>query len=597
MTIKVLPEEVILKIAAGEVIERPASVVKELVENSIDANSTNILVELDEDFISILDNGSGMDKEDLQKCYLRHSTSKLNSEEDLFNIQSLGFRGEALASIAAVSLFEITSKKRDSDSNKLIIDGGREISIGPFAFPYESGTLIEVKSLFYNTPARKKFMKSFTSEIRIITEIIGDYALAHLDVGFKFVSKGKTIINIPSSAKLEERFYHLYSKDAKQMISLDACPEKTKLELSEKGISVSGLISNPSIFRKTRSDQIIFVNGRLIKSGIVYAAISNAYKGYLNTGEQPLGVFKININPKLIDVNVHPTKQEIKFEDEKTVYRAVYYTILDTLRNQDLTRKAEVNEEVQESLGEKLDFQKSVSLVKPSSVSTYSKPSSQMVLADSDSAVKSQEEELTEVVTKNESSLKIIGIYNKEFILTENLSNGKLAIIDFHAAAEIANYEKLTDAYSGEGVQTQSLVEPEVIETSVSNSQILIENESFFKQLGFYIEEFGDNTFLLRSVPVLMGRQLDKSVLFDLVEGFKIEKQTNSVEELKDKIITRMACLASEKAGDTLTLKQAQDIIDRMFSNVGNSYNCPHGRPTIIELSREDLEKMFKRIR
>lgn len=610
MSIKVLSEDVILKIAAGEVIERPASVVKELIENSIDAGATTISVEFDTNFIKILDDGCGMSEDDLKKCHLRHATSKLSSGDDLFNIQSLGFRGEALASVGAVSLLEITSNVKGESPNKIILEAAREISFGPAAFPYNSGTQIEVKNLFFNTPARKKFMKSETSEVRVITEIIGNYMLAHLNIGFKLICRGKIVINVPASANLEERFYQMYSKDAKQMISLDECPEETRVVLSSKGIHITGLISNPSIYRKTRADQIIFVNGRLIKSAIIYSAISNAYKGYLNTGEQPLGVFKIDIDPKFIDVNVHPTKQEIKFEDDQTIYRAIYYTILDILKSKDLTREAEITvKDNQEVLTEELDIRESSSEVTSSNTTyenmsvksissvSYSKPTPQMILSDGDDVIQSQCDVVDEVITKNNSSLKIIGIYHNEFILTENLTNGKLAIVDFHAAAEIANYEKLTKAYSEDNVRAQSLVEPELLEVSIIDSQVLKTNAVFFNKLGFSIEEFGDTSFLLRSVPILLGRQLDTKVLFDLVEGIKAEKQTNSIEDLKDKIITRMACRASEKAGDELTLKQAQNIIDRMFSNEGNSYNCPHGRPTIVELSKEDLEKMFKRIR
>lgn len=637
-SIKILSNDVILKIAAGEVIERPASVIKELLENSIDANSTQIKIEINEDDIKITDDGKGMPLEDLKICYIRHSTSKIINGEDLFNIKSLGFRGEALASISAVSLMKIISKTdNESCANSIIIEGGNEISIGPSPFVHNSGTSIEVKHLFFNTPARKKYLKTDKTEFRLISQIIGNYMLANPNIAFKLYNEGKLVLNSSINDSLIERYYKIYSFTAKSMIDLSSCIEleKTNLELKEKGIEIKGLISKPSVYRKTRQDEIIFVNGRLIRSSTIYSAISNAYKGYLNTGEFPLCILKIEINPSKIDVNVHPTKQEIKFEDEKLIYKAVYHTVLDVLRNTNLVRNAIFDDSILEnSIQSKLKINqldvKEKAFNNPNStmfedfdnhryssndLSLSNKENNELNNNFKDSSLNktkifneeqyvfddigviSDKTKSTDIQNKVNEKIKILGIYSKEFILAENITTGKLTIIDFHAAAEIRNYEILKQKYDAQNMDFQSLIEPQIIETSLYDFQIIQENEFLFKQLGFFVEEFGDNTFLLRSVPVLFGKRLEKDVLFDLIKEISQNKSLESVEKLKDKLIIRMACRASEKAGDDLNLIQAQKIVSDLFVLKENSYNCPHGRPTIVELSKEDLEKMFKRIR
>lgn len=608
MSIKLLPQSIILKIAAGEVIERPASVVKELVENSLDANATQIQVTTSKDSIGILDNGKGMDKEDLELSYIRHATSKINSEDDLFNIHSLGFRGEALASISAVALVEITSKTADRENAyKIIVQGGEKVSISPAPFPYDSGTEIVVKNLFYNTPARKKYMTSDANENRLITEVISNYTLAS-SAHFTLLQGNKRVLTSPKGSLLD-RFFSIYGKDAEHMKDLTEIQaesyDEAKQQFFDQGITISGLFSTPKLYRKSRSGQIIFVNGRLIKSSTIYAAIAQAYKGYLNTGEHPFAVLKITIDPKRIDVNVHPTKQEIKFDDDSLIFKSVYHILHEALLASDLTRTVSFEEmpqhkEMQKELVAEIEKEENLGQVKssqkfPENRKSVSHFKDQLILADE--APTKQEEELHEIENKNHELLKVLSIFNKEFVLAENTTTKKLAIIDFHAAAEIVNYEKFTNQFKADAVVKQILLEPELIELSQADTLIVDEHQSLFEDLGYDVELFGETSIKVKTVPLLFGRTLDKILFIELIDQLKEKGQATALEELKDKIITRMSCRASEKAGDVLTLAQAEKIIADLFKLFGNSYNCPHGRPTIIELSHEDLEKMFKRIR
>lgn len=566
--IQQLSEDLVLKIAAGEVIERPASVVKELVENALDAKATKITVTIGKT-IKIQDNGSGMSEDDLKLCYFRHTTSKIKTQDDLFHINSLGFRGEALASIAAVSHIEIISKrKQDSVAHKLVVIGGvfKELTVAPF--PHESGTKIIVSDLFFNTPARKKYMKTDATEQRQMLEVIQQYALAYPEFTFKVLSEKETVLTAPSG-NLSERFYQIYGKDAaKEMISIP--------NTDAEQISVSGLISKPALTRKSRADQYLFVNGRSVKSRVAYGAISDAYKGFLNTGEQPLVVLYISINPSEVDVNVHPTKQEIKFANDQLFYRAIYHAIRDTLVEGNTPRQASAQSFLTGS--------------KPKSVSYHSSStprtdfSSQSLLGD----LPAQE-------TEEVSGLKVLALFNKEFILAEK--EGKLVIIDFHAAAEIVNYEKFLKQYEEGVVDSQSLIESVTLDMPAADVAVVTENQGFFKQLGFFVEPFGPTSVLVRTVPTIFGKTIEPEFILKLVSEIKDGSVRNSLEKKKDAVIIRMACRASEKAGDDLTVVQAQKIIKNLFSLEGNSYNCPHGRPTIVEFSKHELEKMFKRIR
>ena len=594
--IKQLSEEVILKIAAGEVIERPVSVVKELVENSIDADSKTISVEVffenDCFDLKIVDDGCGMDKEDLELCFLRHATSKISDSDDLFNIHSLGFRGEALASIASISKLTLKSKKKHSDASILIVEGGIKNEIKPVAFRFEHGTEINIKDLFYNVPVRKKFLKTRATEIRQITQLISDYIFAYEKISFKLKVNGKTTISSPSGTLLD-KFFHIYGKESKSMLELNG-------EFGK--ITVEGLISKPELRRKSRSDQIFFVNGRLVKSSIFYSAISNAYKGFINSGEYPVVILKIKIAPGDVDVNIHPTKQEVKFQDDSTIYRAIYHTILNKLNTSDLTNIIHSENYVQEeiSLTEEMlkdgDSSSSKSLEKNSKLPSIAKKSlSEQTIFVDDSFDKQTDVNFN--LNVSDFEFRIIGIFNNEFIVVEKFGeDSELVIIDFHAAAEIVNYEKLNDQFKVDIIENQALVEPLIIELSPAQVQLVNEHLNELKHLGFFVEEFGTTSFIIRTIPIIMGRTLDKDLFYEILSDFEGEKAILSTEKFKDKVITKMSCIASEKAGQNLSLVQAKKIVSDLLRLQKNKFNCPHGRPTMVQLSKKDLEKMFKRI-
>ncbi|MGM5483664.1 MAG: DNA mismatch repair endonuclease MutL, partial [Nanobdellota archaeon] len=542
-----LQEDTIHKIAAGEVIERPASIIKELIENSLDAKANRITVKVGKDFVSVKDNGKGMSYEDLKICFYPHSTSKLKDSSNLFDINTLGFRGEALSSISAVSLLEITSKSSDT-AYKIFVQESNITSISPSAYEYDSGTEITVKKLFYNTPARKKYLKNENTELRKIKEIIEKYLVAYNNVFFRLINEDKTIINAPPEKDLKKRFYQVYKNEAKEMINLDKIKDEKSLQtknfLLEKKIRIKGLISKPSLSKKTRYDQMVFVNNRLVKSKLIYSAISQAYKGYLNSGEYPVIMLKINLDPEKVDVNIHPQKQEIKFMDEKLVFKSVHSIIRNALESSDLTFKHsfENNNENQEKihfLGEK---NKTINKKKD----IGSEVLSQTLLKDNDVTSKDKYNLYSE--DRQKSPLRIIGFFNKEFIIAENEKNKSLVLVDFHAAAEIVNYYKLKQQFEESSVEYQSLVEPKVIELNGPDMDVLKANMNLVKRLGFFIENFGNDSMITRTLPVVIKNTIKAEKIKEIASKIK-EGEKFNFNHMKDNILKMMACRASEKAG------------------------------------------------
>lgn len=565
--IHLLDEALINKIAAGEVIENPASVVKELLENSIDAGSTNIEIELREagkSYIKITDNGAGMDSEDALLSFERHATSKIRHAEDLFNISTLGFRGEALASIAAVSNLKITTKTAKCIEGFYIeVEAGKIIKTEKAGCP--KGTTIEVSHLFFNTPARKKYLQGTVSELNKAIDIVTRYALINTEVSFKLIHEDKVILLSPKSGKLLDKIISIYGKEtAKQMI-----------EISKKGIlSLKGYISKPSLTRSDKSQESVFVNGRYVKSDIISDAVYDAYKTLLFHGRHPVFSLILEINPKDIDVNVHPSKKTIKISREKEIYDFVYQAVKGAMNKESLVPET---------------------LIKPA----YARPQKsysvetgrQEVLAIKEAA-KGEYSEKSEIGDKESAigPMKIIGQINKTYILAEN-SHG-LAIIDQHAAEERIIYEGFMEKYKNKGIKRQSLIKPINIELSVAESNLLSENIAAFNSLGFEIEEYGKNSFLIRSVPYIFER-FDKNLIMDLLAELGNLK-SKSVDEKKEERIIRLSCRKAVKAGLELTGKQMEELIGRL-KRTKTPYTCPHGRPTIISISLSELERKFKR--
>ncbi len=584
--INLLPEDLINKIAAGEVIERPASVVKELVENSLDAGASKIEIEIKDygkELIKIADNGSGMDQEDAQKSVLRHATSKIQNTEDLFAIQTLGFRGEALASIAAVSLLSITTKRKgELEAFSMVLEGGRVVS--EKITGAEEGTTLEVKNLFFNTPARKKFLKTDAVELKHIIDMVIRYALVHPEVSFKLVHENNLLLNSPAVNNPRDNFASIYgTNNAKELLEVN---------YQNDSVKIKGFISKPYQARNDRSQQHLFVNQRWIRNDELTNAIYNGYHSLLFVGKHPVFVLNLGLNPEKIDVNVHPAKTEIKIEQKEEVCSAMNKAIRETLERNNLIPVMDLEQERQLIFGtEKKEAKYSF------------EPGYQTVLEDKTVNFVSEEE-----ITKTELLLgmeqypetpislklppmKILGQIHKTFFVAE-IEGGAL-FIDQHVVQERVLYEKFMEQFLDKKVAVQELLKGEILEFSPAEKILVIENLAKLKELGFSLEEFGGNSFILKTVPSLFGRLQPTEMLYTVLEELKNGR--NKLENIQEEIITRMACRASVKAGDSITIPEIQRLLEEL-ANTRLPYTCPHGRAVLIKVPVEELEKKFRRI-
>jgi len=560
MKINKLDNKLINKIAAGEVIERPASVVKELVENSIDAQSTEIEIEIERSGLKkiiIKDNGIGMAKEDLLISIERHSTSKIKGLADLYTIATLGFRGEALASIAAISNLTIISTTSDNiEGTELEAESSKIINIKPS--PPRKGTLISVKDLFFNVPARKKHLQSEQAEFNHILDIIQRYALSNPEITFRLTHNNKEIINA-HKGNFMERIISLHGLEfSKQLLSL----EFSKKEFHN--LKIQGYIGKPSLTRSTKDGQSFFINNRFIKNKTISSALQDAFHTLLMTNRYPIAILKLNIDPEALDVNVHPAKTTIRIEDESKLYNEIFDAIRKTLLE---------NELIKEEFEEQVTFASTKKDEKLKEKTYFTK--------DRQQVLEGQEQE-------QNLDLAILGQLNKTYILAEDKEG--LLIIDQHAAEERYNYEQLMEKYS-KGIETQLLVSPDVIELNPKDSLALNKIRKDLSIFGFQIEDFGENSFLIRSVPFILGKHSTTDILKDIIETQK----TGKIEQLKEKMLIMMACKASVKAGKELTTPQMYELMKKLYT-CKLPYSCPHGRPVIIRITNKDMEKKFKRI-
>ncbi|HLD72063.1 MAG TPA: DNA mismatch repair endonuclease MutL [Candidatus Nanoarchaeia archaeon] len=584
--INLLPEDLINKIAAGEVIERPASVVKELIENSLDAGASRVEIEIKDygkELIKISDNGSGMDQEDAKKSVLRHATSKIQNTEDLFAIQTLGFRGEALASIAAVSMLSITTKRKDElGAFNLILEGGKIISekiIGA-----EEGTTLEVKNLFFNTPARKKFLKTDAVELRHIMDTVIRYVLIHPEVSFKLVHENNLLLNSPTVNNFRDNFVSIYgTNSAKELL---------EVSYQKESVKINGFISKPYQARNDRSQQHLFVNQRWIRNDELAKAIYDGYHSLLFVGKHPVFVLNLELNPEKIDVNVHPAKTEIKIEQKEEVCSAVEKAVRETLEKNNLIPIMDLEQERQLVFGtEKKEAKYAF------------EPGYQTVLEDKPvNFVSDEEVTITELPLGREQypetsislklpPMKILGQILKTFFVAE-IEGGAL-FIDQHVVQERVLYEKFMEQFLGKRVMVQELLQGEILEFSPAEKILVIENLIKLKELGFSLEEFGGNSFILKTVPNLFGRLQPTEMLYTVLEELKSGK--NKLEEIQEEIITRMACRASVKAGDSITIPEIQRLLEEL-ARTKLPYTCPHGRAVLIKVPIEELEKKFRRV-
>jgi len=606
MKIKKLEDSLISKIAAGEVIERPASIVKELVENSIDSGATQVtvnVVKAGKKMISVSDNGCGMTYDDAIISFERHTTSKIVDIDDLFSIHTLGFRGEALASIASVSKIDMVTNTGDSSlATKIEIIGGKIYDVGSAGAP--KGTSISVSDIFFNTPARKKYMKSDAVELEHIIDIVTRYALFNTKVHFRFLSEGREILSTPGTDDLLSNIRNIYGKETeKNVFGVDS---------SVEGIDVSGFVSKPALTRGTKDHQSVFVNGRYIKNKIVTDSVYNAYKTLLPKHRHPFFVLFITIDSAAIDVNIHPSKKEIKVRNdiEGNLSDAVFAAVDKALKEHVLIPEAVIF-----AMDNVMSFEDGVvskaknvykmssgtqATLRPSQSIVFEKVSSYVNSDDVDtvedkavSVFESVVEEEDVRVVSRLPEMRFLGQVNKTYIIAET-SDG-MFIIDQHAAHERILYEKFMGMYGSSDVKTQNLINVQIIELPAKESLILSSNISEFKRYGFDIETFGKDTFIVRTVPVILGKVKSKDMIRDIVEDFINLSKSEKISEISEKIIITMSCRAAIKGGEELTLHSIKILIDEL-AKTENPFTCPHGRPTIINMNVAELEKKFKRV-
>lgn len=572
--IRLLSQDIINKIAAGEVIERPASVVKELIENSMDAGATQISVDIKEggkSSIKVTDNGEGMCEQDAMLCIHKHSTSKLSTADDLFHITTLGFRGEALASIAAVANLKLTTRTNASIEGTFL-----EVENGVIKYSTKVGcpvgTMIEVSNLFFNTPARKKYLDTMLNEERYITDVIIRYSLINPKIGFRLVSNDDVVVNSPQTSDTLSNVVFIYGREiAKALIPIN---------YSDSKLEIMGFISKPSYTRADRSQQSIYVNRRYISNKIISAAIYDAYKDLLMLHRHPFAILNIDIDPILIDVNVHPTKREIRLANENQIYKSVFDAIRKTLQAHDLIREAELEDSSAQEIFK--EVQKAADVQGSLKAEKVIEPVAQQTLAKSE----------TKIEDERLPNMNILGLAHDCYIVAE-VADG-IALIDMHAAEERINLEDLQNQYENKSIKTQRLLQPETISLSPTDAQLLMINLDRLKDFGFIVEHFGSNDFLVRSTPVIMNSQQKKELLLDILDELNANK-VKLIDQVKDKVIARMACRKSIKQGDRIELQQMYDLVRRLY-HCNNPYACAHGRPTIIILNKYELEKKFRRV-
>jgi DNA mismatch repair protein MutL len=573
MTIYILDESTINKIAAGEVIVRPANAVKELLENSFDAEASEIKIEvLDSGLkkIKIIDNGSGMARSDAILSFKRHATSKITDSNDLFNINSLGFRGEALASIAEISNLKIITKTKEEKLGTFIeIEAGKIIKTDFVSC--NPGTIIEVTDLFFNVPIRKKYLKSNETEFSYILDIVTRYAIINKHVSIKLFHNNKEIINSNKTEFLLNRITNIYGFEVSRNL--------IEIDLSFENIKISGFISKPQLTRSDKTDQSLFVNKRYIKNEIVENAIYDAYKTLLFINRHPIFILDLIIDPSDIDVNIHPSKSVIRLKNEQGIYNSVFLSVKNAFKKERL-----IPEENLDNINiEKRDYKLGLY--------TFSKDS-QSVLNTKPEII--QDLDKNRIVPEKKENpfleLKILGQINQTFIIAENKYG--LSIIDQHAAEERVNYERFMKELKNNAIKKQKFLETKILEFNPVQFNIAINNREFLEKIGFEIEEFGKNTIKLSTIPVIFER-LKSTIFIDIInELFKLSSNSIS-EEIEERII-RFSCRKSIKAGEELTIIQMKQLLE-ILGNCEHPYSCPHGRPTIINLSINELEKKFKR--
>lgn len=660
--IQVLDQITIDKIAAGEVIERPASIVKELVENSIDAKAASVTVEIQDGGISLIrvtDNGSGIEREDIRNAFLRHSTSKIRKVEDLAHIASLGFRGEALSSISAVTRTElITKTKEDTFGTRYVIEGGVEQSLEDAGAP--DGTTFLVRQLFYNVPARRKFLKTPMTEAGHVQDLLMRLALSHPEVAFTFINNGQTKMRTSGNGKLKDVIYSIYGREAAANL--------IELDYSMDGLVMKGYLGKPVITRGNRNFENYFVNGRYVKNAMLSKAIEDAYKDFLMQHKFPFVVIHFQVDGEKIDVNVHPTKMEMRFQRQQDVYNIVYEGVHRTLLEPELIPQVEAPapkvisqpksespfllkpktapqpmEKKPEEKEEPHDEAYFMKKMKERVLSYHQRNSSAEVtkkeqifrpqaqaerikdaLARAKEVEKQpqkQAEEQPELIRETpvyetkpvtEEKAEQLNLFEEHLLKREKKAEYKLIgqvfetywlvefenslyIIDQHAAHERVLYERTLKEMKNREFTAQYLSPPIILSLSMQEAQVLNENMDRFTRIGFEIEPFGGEEYAVRAIPDNLFGIAKKELLLEMLDDLADGISTSMTPELIDEKVASMSCKAAVKGNNRLSAQEADALIGELLL-LENPYHCPHGRPTIIAMTQRELEKKFKRI-
>lgn len=609
--IAILNQETIDKIAAGEVVERPCSVVKELVENAIDAGSTAITVEIKEggiSFIRITDNGCGIERDQVAVAFYRHSTSKIRSAEDLLTVKSLGFRGEALSSISAVARVELITKTYDElTGTRYVIEGSKELSNEEIGAP--DGTTFIVKDLFYNVPARRKFLKTAQTEGSYISDMVEKLALSHPDISFKFINNNQTKLHTSGNGNRKDIIYHIFGRE----ISSSLLEVKHECEY----FKVEGFIGKPVITRGNRNYENYFINGRYVKSNILSRAIEEAYKSFLMQHQYPFTVLYFTFFSEL-DVNVHPTKMELRFDNNNEIYVELCDTIYAILSHKEMIPEVPVDStptpkkivhEYKEPIPEPFEKRRINEVRAAESRSVYGQS---VTSAATEPTAKAPETstayEPAQVVTGTQQTL---GDYDK-FFLTESAKKqfsiigqlfktywliefeDKLYIIDQHAAHEKVLYEKTMARLANKDFTSQRISPPIVMTLDARESEMLEKYRPQIEQFGYEVEHFGGKEYMISAIPDNLFNIDMKDLFIEMLDDFSNATGRQTPDIITEKVAS-MSCKAAVKGNDKLTLSEINELIDELLS-LDNPYNCPHGRPTIISMSKYEIEKKFKRI-
>lgn len=663
--IAVLDQNTIDKIAAGEVVERPSSVVKELVENAIDAGATAVTVEITDGgkkLIRITDNGSGMEEEQIPLAFLRHATSKIEKVEDLEHIASLGFRGEALSSIAAVSQVELITKTPSAISgNRYVIEGGMEHSLEELGAP--EGTTFLVRNLFYNTPARSKFLKSDSTEANYIHTLMEQLALSHPEISFKYIQNKQVKLHTSGNYSVRDVIYSVYGRDiAKALL---------EVEWENSFMKITGFVGKPEIARGNRSFENYYINGRYVKNNIITKAIENAYKGFLMQHKFPFVSLRMEMEGNDLDVNVHPAKREVRFAREQEVYDAVYDTVHTALTRREMIPKVTlgtdepVKKEAKETVksaavpepfeqkrreqiykagaarslvrespvftpleetffegtlkkNQELDEAKSRQAAVPPSKPEKEPEKKPGIKPEINTEIRSEikpeekqpelrqpEPELSEPKPKqlelfeekllspqSRSRIRMIGQVFDTYWLAQ--FEDKFYIIDQHAAHEKIYYERLVRKFREHSIDSQYLTPPLIVSLNMQEEEVLNANRDYFEKFGFEIEHFGGREYCISAVPSNLYGLTEEELFLEMLDQLEIDHSKDTLDIFASRLAT-MACKAAVKGNNRLSMEEAEKLLDELMT-LENPYHCPHGRPTIISMTKTEMEKKFKRI-